>query len=213
MSRPTLLAAAIFSASCVFVPDSRAQQVDFSKDVQPIFNSNCTLCHKGANAPAGLQLDSATGVLRGGASGKVVVPGNSKDSVLAQRITDSSGNQMPPSAPLPANVIKIITDWIDQGAKADVSPAELTRTAPRKERGDAPQIASVTNAAQERVMLDYYCVVCHTGPDAPDGLQLDRIDPANVAKDAEKWEKVVRKLRAGMMPPAGNARPAASAYE
>jgi hypothetical protein len=39
------------------------------------------------------------------------------------------------------------------------------------------------------------------------------MDPAHVAQDTEAWEKVVRKLRAGMMPPQGMPRPTAPAYE
>ena len=39
------------------------------------------------------------------------------------------------------------------------------------------------------------------------------MDPAQVAQDAEAWEKVVRKLRAGMMPPQGSPRPNATVYE
>src|SRR5438552_6480600 len=42
---------------------------------------------------------------------------------------------------------------------------------------------------------------------------LDKMDPAHVAQDAEVWEKVVRKLRAGMMPPQGMPRPTAATYE
>ena len=44
-------------------------------------------------------------------------------------------------------------------------------------------------------------------------MHLDKLDPAHVEKDAENWEKVVRKLRAGMMPPAGEARPDRAAFE
>ena len=38
-------------------------------------------------------------------------------------------------------------------------------------------------------------------------LSVEALDPANVAHDAKTWELVVRKLRAGMMPPAGMKRP------
>jgi hypothetical protein len=36
---------------------------------------------------------------------------------------------------------------------------------------------------------------------------IDKLDPAHIGKDAQTWEKIVRKLRAGMMPPSGNPRP------
>src|SRR5207253_6094136 len=43
-------------------------------------------------------------------------------------------------------------------------------------------------------------------------LVLEGIDPARVADNAETWEKVVRKLRGGLMPPPGRPRPEEAAY-
>ena len=68
-------------------------------------------------------------------------------------------------------------------------------------------------AAQARALLDQYCVTCHNEKLKTAGLTLDKLDPARVSQDAEAWEKVVRKLRAGMMPPQGMPRPNAAAYE
>jgi len=77
-------------------------------------------------------------------------------------------------------------------------------------------------ATQYRALLDQYCVSCHSqavveGTDAPRtalisqlravGLTLDTLDLATVGVDAVHWEQVVRKLRAGLMPPAGRPRP------
>jgi len=64
-----------------------------------------------------------------------------------------------------------------------------------------------------RALLDKYCVTCHNEKLKTAGLTLDKMDPVRVADQTEAWEKVVRKLRAGMMPPQGVARPDASAYE
>ena len=63
--------------------------------------------------------------------------------------------------------------------------------------------AAIPSAAAEHQLFDRYCFDCHSGSNPEAGMHLDRLDTANVAKDAEKWEKVVRKLRAGMMPPSG----------
>jgi hypothetical protein len=60
--------------------------------------------------------------------------------------------------------------------------------------------------AQAKV-LDQYCINCHNEDDRVANLAIDKLDTAHVGKDAQTWEKVVRKLRAGMMPPAGNPRP------
>jgi len=69
------------------------------------------------------------------------------------------------------------------------------------------------SAQSPRAVLDQYCVTCHNEKTKTAGLMLDKMDPARVAQNAEAWEKVVRKLRAGMMPPQGLPRPSAPAYE
>ncbi|MBZ5675656.1 MAG: DUF1592 domain-containing protein [Acidobacteriia bacterium] len=71
----------------------------------------------------------------------------------------------------------------------------------------------VTTAASERALLDQYCVTCHNKRLQTAGLLLDQLDPASMHDHAETWEKVVRKLRAGMMPPSGMPRPAAPVLE
>lgn len=58
-----------------------------------------------------------------------------------------------------------------------------------------------------------YCQGCHnqrlkeSGVDSAVRLTIDSLDPNNVSADREAWEKVVRRLRAGMMPPRGVPRP------
>jgi cytochrome c551/c552 len=60
---------------------------------------------------------------------------------------------------------------------------------------------------QERAFVQQYCAGCHNEKLKTAGLLLDKMDPAEAGQHPEQWEKVVRKLRAGMMPPAGAARP------
>src|SRR2546426_3286114 len=69
------------------------------------------------------------------------------------------------------------------------------------------------STASSRALLDQYCVTCHNQKLNTAGLALDKMDPAHVAANTEAWEKVVRKLRAGMMPPQGMPRPNATVYE
>ena len=64
-----------------------------------------------------------------------------------------------------------------------------------------------SGASPERALLDRYCVSCHNDNLRVAGLALDTMDVANVGDGAEVWEKVVMKLRAGMMPPAGRPHP------
>ena len=67
-------------------------------------------------------------------------------------------------------------------------------------------------AAEARAVLDRYCVTCHNERLRTGGLALDAVDPAQVAGAPEIWERVVRKLRTGMMPPAPRPRPDAATY-
>jgi hypothetical protein len=62
-------------------------------------------------------------------------------------------------------------------------------------------------------LIDGYCTDCHNGIDLAGSLRLDDKDPAAVGPEAETWERVVRKLRTGMMPPAGEPRPARASLE
>src|SRR5262245_35928668 len=59
----------------------------------------------------------------------------------------------------------------------------------------------------QRALLDKFCVGCHNQRLKTAGLMLDQMDVANPPAGAEVWEKVIRKFRGGMMPPAGMARP------
>ena len=69
--------------------------------------------------------------------------------------------------------------------------------------------ASATHATElsDRALLDRYCVGCHNARAKTGGLALDSLQPDRAGEAAETWEKVVRKLRAGMMPPSGAPRP------
>ena len=79
--------------------------------------------------------------------------------------------------------------------------------------GQADASATAEAADVQRELLDRYCVTCHSERLRTGGLQLDRVDVGHVGEAAEIWEKVVRKLRAGQMPPAGRPRPAQAAYD
>ncbi|HTB68008.1 MAG TPA: DUF1592 domain-containing protein, partial [Steroidobacteraceae bacterium] len=61
--------------------------------------------------------------------------------------------------------------------------------------------------AHQRQLLDKYCVVCHNYTDYKGGLEFEAYDPATPQDDAKVTEKMLKKLRVGMMPPAGKARP------
>jgi cytochrome c551/c552 len=67
-------------------------------------------------------------------------------------------------------------------------------------------VAAVAQA-QDAAFLNQYCVGCHNEKSKTAGLMLDKLDVQHPGDNAETWEKVVRKLQAGMMPPSGARRP------
>jgi mono/diheme cytochrome c family protein len=73
----------------------------------------------------------------------------------------------------------------------------------------APQAATAAppDTQQFKVMIDKYCIGCHSEKLKTAGLVLENRDLSKIASDARVWEKVIRKLRAGEMPPIGIPRP------
>jgi hypothetical protein len=78
-------------------PASDKQDLTFDKDIAPLFKASCVRCHGERRPRRDLRLDSLEGVLKGGQQGKMVIPGDSKNSLLvaaAARIDDKIA--MPP---------------------------------------------------------------------------------------------------------------------
>ncbi len=74
-----------------------------------------------------------------------------------------------------------------------------------------PQDPPVEAGPQARLaVLDQYCVTCHNDRLKTGGLSLQGLP---IDGNAETWEKVIRKVRAGMMPPAGAKRPERAALD
>jgi cytochrome c553 len=73
--------------------------------------------------------------------------------------------------------------------------------------------ASTPAASPHGALLNQYCVTCHNERAKTGGLALDAMSLSNIPAGAEVWEKVIRKVRAGMMPPSGMPRPAQPALD
>lgn len=79
-------------------------------------------------------------------------------------------------------------------------------------RAQAPSPVS-PSGGDIRPVLDKYCVACHNSRLKTAGLDLAQADVSRIADHAELWEKVILKLRASSMPPAGSPRPDAATYD
>ena len=90
-------------------------QIDYTTQIQTIFNANCTSCHMYGNASGGLTLTSYSGVMTNSNSGASVVPDDHANSLLWQRVNNG---EMPPgnNPDLSSDEINLIAQWIDEGA-------------------------------------------------------------------------------------------------
>jgi hypothetical protein len=70
----------------------------------------------------------------------------------------------------------------------------------------AHEVGTLPGQTQKAVITEY-CFECHDSDKAKGGLVLEKFDPSHADENAEVAEKMIRKLRAGMMPPAGAEQP------
>jgi hypothetical protein len=91
--------------------------------------------------------------------------------------------------------------------------AAVSSSAPRAQAQPESSPASV----DLQRTITQYCATCHNGrvqsTATASGVVLDNVDLSRVVENGEMWERVIRKLRAGAMPPAGMPRPDAAAHD
>src|SRR6516164_5259984 len=69
------------------------------------------------------------------------------------------------------------------------------------------QTSTLPSVDDQRALKDQYCVGCHNEKQQSGGFSWTELDVAHPEHNAELTEKVIRKVRSGMMPPAGARRP------
>ena len=94
--------------------------VDYNKDILPIFESKCFVCHSGSVTEGKFDMGAHEKVLKGGKRGTAVVPGKSAESNLFLFCSRQKKPIMPPKSeePLNSKEVTLIKLWIDEGAKA-----------------------------------------------------------------------------------------------
>jgi hypothetical protein len=87
----------------------------FETKVRPVLANNCYKCHGVDKQSNKLRLDGIATILAGGESGKAIVPGKPKESLLIEAINYES-LEMPPDGKLKAEEITALTEWVKMGA-------------------------------------------------------------------------------------------------
>lgn len=206
----------------LLMPNATAQsQIDFKREIEPIFARTCYQCHGPQKALGQLRLDNKALAMKGGLSGPSIIPGNSKASRLMQRILGEGDEmQMPMGGdPLKPEQIELIRKWIDQGAKwPDAGTAQEaavpTHWAYRKPV--RPRLPRVKNQARVRNPIDRFILArlekegLQLSPEADKSTLLRRlylditglppgvkeVDQFLADKSPNAYEKVVDRLLA-----------------
>lgn len=136
----------------------------FSRDILPIFNSNCAMakCHDAITHEEGFTLTSYSGIMKG------IKAGNASQSKLYREISE---NEMPPDYNLPDSLKKRISTWIQQGALNN----DCT-----------PQTCDTTNISLQksiRPIIAVNCLGCHSGNTPSGGIDLSSDDRVEELKE------------------------------
>jgi hypothetical protein len=114
-----LMGMGLFLTSCyydTFPEENVPDEVSYSKNIQPLWNSSCVTCHSGNLAPDLRAQNSYNSLMNGG----FVKAGNADESTLFLSLYEGTGvSLMPPkpNGPWPDSNRKLVETWINQGAK------------------------------------------------------------------------------------------------
>ena len=201
----TVFAAGVL-ALCSLVTASA--QPRFERDIQAIFAANCFSCH-GGTAMIGLDLRTASSILRGSHEGPVVVKGLAEKSLLYQKI---SGRKMPPPAfnlSLTDQQIRTVKEWIDGGCLSDEAEALRAETKRLADHFDKKALP----------VFQGRCIACHGGERPMAGLDLRTLagvlkgsaNGAVISEGGSDKSLLIRRVISGSMPPPGTGKPLSEA--
>ena len=172
----------------------------FESDILPLFQANCLVCHGANLRQNGLDLRTRDSVLRGGETGPAIVPGSAAESLLFEKV--SSGVMPVGEKKLNALEIETIRGWIESAVPSGDSGAAL--------------VDRLVTESEVVALMWMHCTPCHGTRLQEAGLDLRRrvsmlqggkSGPAVTPGDPD-GSLIIRKIRAGVMPPPGRYREA-----
>lgn len=151
-------------------------EVDFVRDVRPIFEKHCYECHGGDEDEGGLRLDHRAGAFEREDADPVIVPGKPEESLLYQRITLPPDDEdiMPAEGdPLTPEQVAVIRRWIEQGAPW---PQDAAPAAPRRPLHDVIVVPEIDAATRARVQRAVEAIRARGGLALPVARDTEAID-------------------------------------
>jgi len=170
-----------------------ADSPSYSKQVQPFLNKYCIECHPAKTPDGGFRVDTYKNLMKGGEHGPALVAGKPDQSKMVRMMDKTARPTMPPKgSPQPtADEIKLIRQWIMDGAKDDGGSSKITlpEIAPRQPvhppitavcyLGDGKTIA--TTGRDEVLILD----VASGKISAKIGAQSGKVTALAVSRDGK----------------------------
>jgi hypothetical protein len=151
--RTIFLAAAV---SACFQAARGEPEIDFIRQIQPIFQRQCYECHGEQKQKAGIRFDRKATVFKGGDSGKpLLVASNSSESLIIQKITATEPDDvMPPKGARVSEAdVALLRKWIDGGAPWPDTQEQKHWAYVKPER---PAFPSVKDTAWARNGIDFF---------------------------------------------------------
>jgi hypothetical protein len=115
--RASVVLALVWSGLAIVRAEEPREALDyFEREVRPILADHCQKCHGAGKQESDLRLDSREGLVKGGASGPAIVPGQPDKSLLVAAIRHEGDIKMPPESKLTEAQIAAIAHWVKLGA-------------------------------------------------------------------------------------------------
>jgi hypothetical protein len=138
----------------------------YESRIKPLLKEKCFACHGAVKQEAGLRLDAASLILKGGEDGPVIVPHQPSEGELIRRVQSTGDDQMPPKGEgeaLTTADVKLLKTWIEAGAPAPADEEILTD--PRQhwtyQRPKQVALPKVANAAWSSNPIDALLAAKH----------------------------------------------------
>jgi len=154
---------------------------DYNRDIRPLLRNHCVKCHGPLRQEGQLNLGIATGIVRGGANGAVLVPGRPEESRLWHRV---ERDEMPEDAPLSVDEKGMLQRWIAAGAPGlpqagSVTAADETHWAFRRlvrpKTPVVPPQTMIRNALDAHVAVQLEAAGLELSPEANRETQIRRV--------------------------------------
>ena len=180
----TLLLTGVVGGAARATDTTGGAAVDFARDIQPILEERCYRCHGPEEQKNGLRLDVKAEALRGGESGRVIIPGDSESSLLYQFVAGLDPDTSMPAEgdPVTTAELVLIKRWIDEGAQW---PDETQALAASMERAvesnhwsfrpiQRPPVPAVRNGDWARSPIDHFVLARLEGEGITPSPEADR---------------------------------------